>query len=255
MQLADLQLVTFEEILSVKTKSLLKLCLLIVILGGAYCALHFTDIGRALRPQAVRDWINGFEPLSARLIYIGVYIIGTVLLVPGTLLSFGGAILFGAYEGTLYTWIGATIGATLAYLTAKYLGRDFVDQLLAGRFQEFERRIEEHAFTSLLILRLLPWFPFNGINFGSGLTRIGLRDYVLATALGILPGTFVYQFLFAKLGEKVLTNDWQWSDLADPQLAAAIALFIAFIWAGRWLARRMQPTDSSLNARKPTDER
>jgi uncharacterized membrane protein YdjX (TVP38/TMEM64 family) len=220
-----------------RISSLLKLGLFALFLGGAYFVVRHTDLGRHLTAQSIRDWIGSFDPVIFRLVYIGVYIVGTVLLVPGTLLSFGGAILFGAYEGTLYTWIGATIGATLAFRLAKFLGRDFVDQLLSGRFVEFERRLEKHGFTSLLILRLLPWFPFNGINFGSGLTRIRTRDYVLATALGILPGTFVYQFLFAKLGAKVLSNEWQWSDLADPELGIALALFIAFIWFGRWLAR------------------
>jgi uncharacterized membrane protein YdjX (TVP38/TMEM64 family) len=226
-----------------KTRSLLKLGVLVLFLGGAFYVLRYTDFGEYLTASSVREWIKGFDPLLAPLIYIGVYILGTVLLVPGTLLSFGGAILFGAYMGTLYTWIGATIGATLAFLLAKFLGRDFVDQLLAGRFQDFERRLEKHGFTSLLILRLLPWFPFNGINFGSGLTRIRLRDYVLATAIGILPGTFVYQFLFATLGEKVLSNEWQWSDLADPELGVALVLFAAFIWIGRSLARRMQSSE------------
>jgi uncharacterized membrane protein YdjX (TVP38/TMEM64 family) len=223
-----------------RTKSLLKLALLVSLVGGAVCVVRFTEFGQTFNTQALRDWIESFPLAFAPLIYIAVYIIGTVLLVPGTILSFVGALLFGAYLGTVYTWIGATIGATLAFLLAKSLGRDFVDQLLGGRFADFERRLEKHGFTSLLILRLLPWFPFNGINFGSGLTRIRLRDYVLATAIGILPGTFVYQLLFAKLGEKALTSDWHWSDLADWELGAAIGLFVVFVWLGRWLARRMQ---------------
>lgn len=225
------------------TKSLLKLALLVSLVGGAIYAIRFTEFGKAFNRNALQDWIESFPPALAPLVYIAIYIVGTILLIPGTILSFVGALLFGAYLGTLYTWIGATIGATLAFLVAKSLGRDFVDQLLGGRFAEFERRLEKHGFTSLLILRLLPWFPFNGINFGSGLTRIRLRDYVLATAIGILPGTFVYQLLFAKLGEKVLSNDWQWSDLADWELGVAIGLFGVFVWLGRWLARRMQDNE------------
>src|SRR5688572_18850965 len=94
-----------------KTKSLLKLALLLAIIGTAFYLWRFTEMGRALTPQSVRDWIHSFHPVAAPLIYIGIYIVGTVLLVPGILLSFGGALLFGAYFGTLYTWIGATIGA------------------------------------------------------------------------------------------------------------------------------------------------
>jgi uncharacterized membrane protein YdjX (TVP38/TMEM64 family) len=223
-----------------KSKSLLKLALLVLFIGGTFYVLRYTPLGQYLSVQSVRAWIESFPPALVPLIYIGVYILGTVLVIPGTVLSFVGAILFGAYLGTLYTWIGATLGATLAFLLAKSLGRDFVDQLLAGRFEDFERRLAQKGFTSLLILRLLPWFPFTGINFGAGLTRIGLRDYVLATAIGILPGTFIYQLLFAKLGEKALTNEWQWSDLADWELGVAIVLFVGFVWLGAWVARRMQ---------------
>jgi uncharacterized membrane protein YdjX (TVP38/TMEM64 family) len=162
------------------------------------------------------------------------------LLLPGTFLSFIGALLFGPYEGTLYTWIGATVGATLAFLAAKLLGRDFVDQLLGGKFAAFDKRIQENGFTGLLLIRLVPIFPFNGVNFGCGLTGIRLRDYVLATALGILPGTFVYQFLFAKLGEKLFTEGFRWADLLDWQVFAALGLFVAFIVLGKWLSGKLR---------------
>src|SRR5438094_695741 len=119
-----------DSVLTPQAKSLLKLLALLLILGGAFYAFRYTVVGEYLTAQAIREWINGFDPLLAPLIYIGGYIVGTVLLVPGIVLSFVGAILFGAYEGTLYTWIGATIGATLSFLLAKFLGRDFVDQLL-----------------------------------------------------------------------------------------------------------------------------
>jgi uncharacterized membrane protein YdjX (TVP38/TMEM64 family) len=135
---------------------------------------------------------RAFPPLVVPLLYIAIYVVGTVCLLPGTVLSFAGSRLFGLFEATLYTWIAATIGATLAFLLAKLLGRDFVDQLLGGRLEALDERLKRHGFTGLLILRLVPLFPFNGINFGSGLTSIRLVDYVLATAIGILPGTFVY---------------------------------------------------------------
>lgn len=170
---------------------------------------------------------------------MAVYIVGTVALLPGTLLSFAGAVLFGPYEGTLYPWIGATIGATLAYLTARALGRDFVERLFGGRFAAFDQRIRKHGFAGLVIIRLLPVFPFNAVNFGCGLTGIRLRDYVLATAIGILPGTFVYQFLFAKFGRRILTEGLRLEYLADPELWLAISLFAAFVFIGRWLSKKV----------------
>ena len=100
------------------SRSLLKVALLLAFLAGAVYFFRFTPMGRSVTPQSVLEWIRSFDPLLARSVYVAIYILGTVLLVPGTVLSFAGAVLFGPYEGTLYTWIGATLGATLAFLLA-----------------------------------------------------------------------------------------------------------------------------------------
>jgi uncharacterized membrane protein YdjX (TVP38/TMEM64 family) len=216
----------------------LKVALLVAFLAAGVYYFRFTEQGRAITPEFVLENIESHDPVTSRLIYIAVYIVGTVALLPGTVLSFAGAVLYGPYEGTLYTWIGATIGATLAYLMARLLGREFVERLFSGRFAAFDQRIREHGFTGLLLIRLLPLFPFNAVNFGCGLTGIRLRDYVLATAIGIVPGTFVYQFLFAKFGRRILTEGLRPEFLADPELWLALGLFAAFVLAGKWLANR-----------------
>ena len=217
----------------------LKMGLLVAFLAAAVYYFRFTAQGRDITPQSVLDSIESHGPVAARLIYVGVYIGGTVACLPGAVLSFAGAVLFGAYEGTLYTWIGATIGATLAYGMARVLGRDFVERLFGGRFAAFDQRIREHGFTGLLLIRLVPIFPFNAVNFGCGLVGVRLRDYVLATAIGILPGTFVYQFLFAKFGRKILTEGFRLEYLRDPQLWLALGLFAAFVIVGKWLSNRV----------------
>ena len=222
-----------------KTRTWLKLAALVGFLAATVYYFRFTEQGRSISPEYVLDSIESHGPVTARLIYVAVYIVGTVLLLPGTVLSFAGAVLFGAYEGTLYTWMGAVVGSTLSFLLARWLGRDFVERLFAGRFAAFDQRIREHGFTGLLIIRLLPVFPFNAVNFGCGLTGIRLRDYVLATAIGIVPGTFVYQFLFAKFGRKILTEGFRLAYLKDPQLWLALGLFAAFVIVGKWLSNRI----------------
>jgi uncharacterized membrane protein YdjX (TVP38/TMEM64 family) len=86
---------------------------------------------------------------------------------------------------------------------------------------------------------LLPLFPFNAVNFGCGLTGIRLRDYVLATAIGIVPGTFVYQFLFAKFGRRILTEGFRTEYLTDPEIWLAVGLFAAFVIVGKWLSKKL----------------
>ncbi|HEV3262525.1 MAG TPA: TVP38/TMEM64 family protein [Gemmataceae bacterium] len=235
-----------------KLTTWLKLALLVAFLAAAVYYLRFTELGREVTPAFVLGSIERHGPVTARLIYVAVYIVGTVALLPGTVLSFAGAVLFGPYEGTLYTWVGATIGATLAYLMARVLGRDFVERLFGGRFAAFDQRIREHGFTGLLLIRLLPLFPFNAVNFGCGLTGIRLRDYVLATAIGIVPGTFVYQFLFAKFGRRILTEGLHLEYLADPQLGLAIGLFAAFVIVGKWLSNKVSRKSTAV-AKAPTE--
>ncbi|MCI0681117.1 MAG: TVP38/TMEM64 family protein [Gemmataceae bacterium] len=223
-----------------RAKAILKLTLLIIILVPAIYVLifHQSEVKNAI--QNINRLLQGIDPGLARLLYVLTYVAGTVLLVPGVLMSFVGAVLFGVWEGTLYTWIGATIGATLAFLLAKALGRDFVDQLLGGRLQALDQRLRDHGFVSLLIIRLVPLFPFNGINFGCGFTSIRWRDYVLATAIGIVPGTFVYQYLFATVGRRVIDEGLAWSDLADVNVLLPLGVFVAFGIATALLARKLR---------------
>jgi len=219
--------------------SLIKLALLVVLLGAAYFVARHTEIGRSITSERITEGIKATGPTTARVIYVAVYIVGTVLLLPGLLLSFVGAVLFGAWEGTLWTWVGATLGATLAFFTAKALGRGAIEGLRGGRLQALDERLRQDGFTGLLMLRLVPLFPFNFLNFGCGLTAIGTRDYVLATAIGILPGTFVYQYLFATLGRKVLDEGVSWSDFAQPEVLTALGLFAAFLIGTKLIVGRL----------------
>lgn len=211
--------------------SLVKFALLLALVAAAIGFRFLTDTGRAITFQAIRDYVRSFPPLTIPLLYIGAYVLGTVLFFPGIALSLAGAALFDLFEATLYTWIGATLGATLAFLLARFLGRDFFAQLLAGRLQTLDERLSRHGFFNLLILRLVPLIPFNAINFGAGLTSIRLRDYVLATAIGILPGTFVYQYLFSRFGE---ANPFDW------QFLSAVGLFLGFTLLGKWLSVKLR---------------
>lgn len=207
------------------------------LLAGAVCWLRFTQTGRQITPSAIRTYLESHGPLAARALYVGLYAIGSVVMLPGVAMSFAGAVLFGMWEGTLWTWIGATIGACLAFFVARGLGREFIDQLLAGRFEELARRLQSHGFVGLLLLRLTPIFPFNALNFGAGLTAINFRHYFWATAIGILPGTLVYQYLFVTLQERIFTEGFSWNDLADLRLWSALAAFAAFAVAGGRLAK------------------
>lgn len=220
-------------------QSLAKLLLLIALLGAAYYGAFHTQVGRSVH-EAIEAYLKEIHPAWARVLYVLFYVVGTVLLMPGLLLSFVGALLFGVWEGTLYTWIGATLGAVLAFGLARRLGRDFIDQMLGGKLRQLDDRLRERGFISLLIIRLVPLFPFNGVNFGCGLTSLRTRDYVLATAIGIVPGTFVYQYLFATFGRRALESGFEWSELASAEFLAPLGVFAGFVVVTGWLAGKLR---------------
>jgi uncharacterized membrane protein YdjX (TVP38/TMEM64 family) len=223
-----------------KTETVLKSILLLGLIGAGYFGFNYTELGQSITIETLLDWIAEHGSI-APLVYIVIYILGTVFFLPGTLLSFVGAVLFGAYLGTLYVWTGAVIGATFAFMIARALGRPFVVELLGHRVGRLEQQIRDNGFRGLLIIRLLPIFPFPSVNFASALTSIRLGDYVLATAVGIIPGAFVYQYLFAKFGRRILKDGlFRFEYLRDPELWMALGMFAAFIIVGKLLADRYQ---------------
>ncbi len=141
----------------------------------------------------------------APFVYIGVYILGVILAIPGTLLTIVAGPIFGLWQGILYVVIASNIGCQITFAISRFLGRDLVEHLIPsdGNLDKMEKSIEKNGFIYLLYIRLLPIFPFNVINYLSGLTPISFKDYALATFLGMLPGTGVYVYVsFAAFGSK-----------------------------------------------------
>jgi uncharacterized membrane protein YdjX (TVP38/TMEM64 family) len=172
--------------------------------------------------------------------YVLCYAVGALFL-PGTLLSFVGAILYGVWWGTLLVWIGAVLGSLAPYAIARGVGRPAFESILGSNsssLQRFDGWIAERGFAGLLLVRFLPIFPYWLVNYGCGLIGVRFRDYVVATAIGIVPGTFVYQYLFASVGETALREGLRWSVLADPNVLIPIGVFLLFLIAGRQAARK-----------------
>jgi uncharacterized membrane protein YdjX (TVP38/TMEM64 family) len=115
-------------------------------------------------------------------------------------MTLAGGFLFGSVLGTLYVNLGATTGATLAFLTSRYLLREWVEHKFSQQLDTFQRGFAENAFHYLITLRLILIFPFFLVNLLSGLTRVSVATYIAATAIGIIPGSFVYAYAGRELG-------------------------------------------------------
>ncbi len=182
----------------------------VAIMLGVLAALglfFYFDLGRLLSLVALkqnRDQLLAFTEANyaaAVGIFILAYIVVTGLSLPGAvILTLAGGFLFGSVFGTLFVNLGATMGATLAFLAARYLFRDWVEQKFGKWLGPVQEGFAKDAFSYLMTLRLIPLFPFFVINLVSGLTRMKVGTYVAATALGIIPGSFVYAYAGRQLG-------------------------------------------------------
>jgi uncharacterized membrane protein YdjX (TVP38/TMEM64 family) len=170
----------------------LKLGALAALLLASTLAVKYSGIGDRVtvgQIHAVRDSLG----LLAPLIYVVVYVVGTVLAFPGFLLTLVGGLLFGTLFGWLLVTVGASTGAILAFLVGRYAGRATIERFAAGgRLERFDRAVSGSGFSAVLFTRLVPVFPFNVVNYLWGLSGVGLRDYMLATVVGMIPAEFVY---------------------------------------------------------------
>ncbi len=151
---------------------------------------------------ALANWIRGAGAVGA-VAFFGVYAMGAVLLLPGSLLTLTAGFAYGPIGGTLIAWPAATLAATVAFVVGRFVARGWVQRRIAmePRFAAVDRAIGRDGFKVVLLLRLSPIFPFNLLNYGLGLTSVPLHHYVGASLLGMLPGAA----LFAYLGSLVTT--------------------------------------------------
>jgi len=145
-------------------------------------------------PTNIKNFILKFGIL-APVIFILIYASRAVILViPVGVMSWVGGLAFGIWWGTVLILIGATLGSSLSFLVARYFGRDFIERfewLHKGRIKKFDDSIAQNGFKVILFMRLIPLFQYDAVNFGSGLSKIRFRDYLLATFIGMIPGGFV----------------------------------------------------------------
>ena len=180
--------------------SVLKLLAVTILLTGlVYLGLSY-DLQDALR-QAL-TWIRDLGAIGP-LVFAGIYVIAAVALVPGSVLTLGAGVVFGIVKGTLVVIVSATLGATAAFLVGRYLARDWVASRIKGneKFQAIDRGVAEEGWKIVGLTRLSPVFPFNLLNYAFGITRVSLKDYVLASFFGMLPATLMYVYIGSLAGD------------------------------------------------------
>jgi len=163
----------------------------VLILAGIVLGYLYRD---ALNVDALESWVAD-AGVAGPFIFMLLYIIGTVLFFPGAVLTLAGGAIFGPVWGTLYNLTGATIGAGIAFLLARYLASDWVEKKAGGRLAQLKSGVEEEGWRFVAFVRLVPIFPFNVLNFALGLTRIKFWHYLLTSYICMFPGAVAYTYL------------------------------------------------------------
>ncbi len=153
--------------------------------------------------QTFNGWVEGLGTL-APVVFLFAYALAVVAFVPGSLLTAAAGAIFGLWEGTVVVFIGASLGACIAFLIARYLARDTIEAGLGKhpRFRSVDQAIGKEGLKITFLLRLSPVFPFTPLNYLLGLTQVSFRDYALA-CFGMIPGTLLYVYLGKVAGEVI----------------------------------------------------
>lgn len=215
------------------------LFLLLAIMALAVVFVEPEAAFRALhqRQDVVTAWVEGHYVLAAAM-YIGFYVLGVSLSVPGAVwFTIAGGFLFGTLPGALYTVIGGTTGALLVFVAARFIFGDSLRCRMGPFLRRMEKGFHRHAFNYMLVLRMLPLFPFWAVNVVPALLGVPFRVYALGTFLGIVPGTIIFASLGAGLGRVLKADEMPGPEILldaailGPLAGLAILALLPVLWA------------------------
>ncbi|MEU0216488.1 TVP38/TMEM64 family protein [Streptomyces sp. NPDC006265] len=217
----------------------IRMAFLVVLLValGAWVALGGGDLLRE-----VRQWVDSLG-MWGPVVFAVCYALAVTALLPGSVLTASAGALFGLPLGVAAVLVGATAGAALSFGLARWLGRPVVARYAgSGRLSRLDAYLTRRGFAAVLLVRLVPLFPFSVINYGAGAAGVRFSSYVTATALGIIPGTVVYTGLGGSLGDPGSAGLWI-------ALGALLVLSAGGWWAARLVRSRSVEADATARSR------
>ena len=188
--------------------------------AGLGWILYGGRLDASIIEAAIRD-LGAFAPLM----FVGAFALATVLFFPGALFGLAGGILFGPSWGTLCNLVGGTLGATIAFLAARFIAGDWIAARAGARLKTLVSGVDAEGWRFVALTRLVPMVPFNVLNYVLGLTRIPLSQYLLATLVCMAPGALAYAWL-GYAGRAAMSGDT--GELRYGALALAALAIVAF---------------------------
>jgi uncharacterized membrane protein YdjX (TVP38/TMEM64 family) len=229
--------------------AIVRLLALTAIVIALFLATKFLPVREWLRN--FNDWV-GQMGVAGIFIFIAVYAVATVLLAPGSILTIGAGFAFGLWKGFFAVSAGATLGAALAFLVARFIARGKVEAIAQRdeKFRQIDNAIGKQGAKLIFLLRLSPVIPFNLSNYFYGLTGVKFWPYVLASWIGMMPGTFLYVYIgtagkaavAAAAGTESMQHGWQYWTFLSIGLAATI---IVTIWVTKIARDALRKTEAA----------
>lgn len=176
------------------------------LIAGVLAAVLLVVLAKVFNVQLlIRRALDGIALLGplGPVVFIAVYILACVLFIPGSILTLGAGVLFGVIRGSIFVSLASTTGATAAFLVGRYLARAWVAGKIEGnaKFKAIDEAVAREGWKIVGLTRLSPIFPFNLLNYAFGLTRVRLRDYLVASWIGMMPGTIMYVYIGSLAGD------------------------------------------------------
>lgn len=216
-----------KEVSQKKNSNLIKLIAVILIIGvGFFVAWKTGLIEKIQDVEAMQSFFRSYGFLGY-LIFVLVYIVSCVFMLPGSMLTIVAGIAFGPILGGILALIGAAFGATAAFLVSKYVARGMIEEKIGQNqmFKKIDDGVEKNGTSFLILTRLVPVFPFSFQNYAYGLTKINLGTYFLVSLICMAPGAFIYAYM---AGE-IVTNGFSTGLLVKFALAGIILFGISLI--------------------------
>ncbi|MEM9002792.1 MAG: TVP38/TMEM64 family protein [Cyanobacteria bacterium P01_F01_bin.86] len=215
------------------------LLLFLVCVVATAAALVWTG---SLDQDRLQNWLEA-AGLWAPILYLILYVVATLLVLPSTALNLMGGAFFGSVWGMAWTSLAAIIAAAIGFVFARTVGRHAISQRLAGRWQAMDAELRQGAIFYMFALRLVPVLPYGLVNFAAGLTSISFRDYILGTTLGTIPSILPFVLLGSSGVQAIQTGDVL-------PLLGALGLTGLLVAGSTWYRRRRTFPEKAKTLRK-----
>lgn len=224
-----------------KLKASLSILIIVCIIVAGLGVVFLGGIDEA----QIQIWLKT-AGIWAPIIYIFLYTVGTLLILPSTPLNLSGGAIFGVWEGTIWTTVAAVVAAVVSFTFTRTIGRDLVAHKLAGKWEAIDAEMCQGGLFYMFAIRLLPLIPYGIVNFAAGLTSIRFRDYIIGTLLGTVPG--ILPFVMIGSGLQSLKQ----GDILPLMFAFALAGML--VACATWYRRRRQSPRKELEERESSHD-